>query len=243
MHTWESDVSGLVLHPAAPAAFLTSRNGPAPWSALTQWLRRARPAQPLCTELRIDVQLPLVEGELEALHERLHTPGSKLWGIDSLPLPTPGRNAGLVMRQRIADGNCFIYVEDRVRGCLAGYTMFQRMCEVDRHAGRWIRSPHSRFAPAYQRRGIASAVYRHMLQQGTLLVSGARQSPAAHGLWEHLARSHGQGYLRLADKRLHYLGQQVDSATLDQLETRRMLLPTGWPLERLAEAVRMQGLP
>lgn len=189
------------------------------------------------SELRIDVMLPLVEGELEAIYERLYQPGSKLQGLERRPLHDPQ----FELHWREADGQWFAYVEDRACRCLAGYTVFNRLVEVDRRTDRHVRSPHSRFAPRYQRRGIASAVYRSVLDAGICLVSGARQSPGAHGLWNHLARRYDSRYVEiLAAKTLLHLGSEVAPQRMDRLSTRRMLLGAGWTLESFAQAVRMQ---
>lgn len=214
----------------------------APWSAAmaalkTPFQRWSAPAAPQATELRIDVMLPLVEGELEALYERLYQPGSKLYGLERRPLHDPQ----FVLRWREVDGEWCAYVEDVAHACLAGYTVFNRLVEVDKRTDRRVRSPHSRFAPAYQRRGIASALYQQVLEQGVCLLSGARQSPGAHGLWNRLARSYADHYVAIADdKSLHYLSaSQPPDAVLDQLSTRRLLLGAGWELEAFAQVVRM----
>lgn len=206
-------------------------------AALGSTIRKAA-QPPLHTELRIDVMLPLVDGELEALYERLYQPGSKLYGLERRPLHDPQ----LVLRWREADGEWFAYVEDVANGCLAGYTVFNRLVEVDKRTDRRVRSPHSRFAPAYQRRGIASAVYQQVLDQGVCLLSGARQSPGAHGLWNRLARRYDSHYVAIADdKSLQHLGCTIpDGELLDQRATRRLLLGQGWELEEFAQAVRME---
>lgn len=212
------------------------------WARAVGWVQRriAAPALPVATELRIDVMQPLVEGELEAMYERLYRPGNPLYGMERRPLHDPQ----LVLRWREADGEWFAYVEDMANQCLAGYTVFNRLVEVDKRTDRRVRSPHSRFAPAYQRRGIASAVYRQVLDQGVCLVSGARQSPGAHGLWNHLARRYADHYVGIAaDKTLVHLGCATPpEAVLDQRATRRMLLGAGWSLAGFAQAVRMEGV-
>lgn len=216
-----------------------------PLSALLQSLghiaatlpHRIAPRAPCATELRIDVMLPLVEGELQAIHERLYQPGSKLYGLQRRPMHDPQ----FQLHWREADGEWFAYLEDCANHCLAGYTVFNRLVEVDRRTDRHVRSPHSRFAPQYQRRGLASAVYRQVLDAGTCLVSGARQSPGAHGLWNHLARRYDSRYVGITPaKSLLHLGCEVTPALMDQLSTRRMLMGAGWTLEAFAQAVRMQ---
>jgi hypothetical protein len=55
-------------------------------------------------------------------------------------------------------------------------------------------------------------------------MSGARQSPGAHALWQGLSR--------------HY-AHEVASTTLDDLHTRMFLLGDGWTLARFRRDVRM----
>ena len=88
-----------------------------------------RLAQP--AELRIDVDPPdaTIEQELSALHQRLHSPGDALHGLPSTPLPG---HPGLFVRSRVADGELYVYIEDPLRQCLAGTTVFNRL--VERHA-------------------------------------------------------------------------------------------------------------
>lgn len=182
-------------------------------------------------ELRIDVQRPdeTIESELDTLHRRLHTAADPLGACTTVPSQSPG----LVWRHREADGEHYVYVEDTVRCCLAGYTVFNRLIEVDRRTDPHVRAPHSRYAPAYQRRGIATAVYEWGLQQGFCLVSGARQSAGAHALWLALGRRFRLGYVALRKRRMHYLGAEPAAALRDDLNTRLLLLGPGWSLDRL----------
>ncbi|MDD3326803.1 MAG: hypothetical protein PHW25_06940 [Zoogloea sp.] len=198
---------------------------PLPW--LTGFFMRWPPR----LELRIDVQRPdeSIERELDTLHRRLHTAADPLATCATLP----GRLPGLVWRHREADGEHYVYVEDSARGCLAGYTVFNRLIEVDRRTAPHVRAPHSRYAPAYQRRGIATAVYEWGLEQGFCLVSGARQSAGAHALWLALGRRFQLGYVALHARRMHYLGAQPPAALRDDLSTRLLLIGPGWSLERL----------
>lgn len=200
-----------------------------PTSAWRRMLHALRP----WLELRIDVhhRPDDIAAELAALHRRLNTPGDTLHGIGTLPALLPG----LVFRYREADGEHYVYVEDPARGVLAGYTVFNRLIEVNRRADRHLRSPHSRYAPPYQGRGIASAVYEWALARGFCLVSGARQSTGAHALWRALARRHPCGYLDIRARRIRYLGPQVTPATRDDLHTRMILLGRGWNLPRLRD--------
>ena len=181
--------------------------------------------------LRIDVQRPdeSIESELDTLYRRLHTAADPLAACTARPGPRPG----LVWRHREADGEHYVYVEDTARGCLAGYTVFNRLIEVDRRTDPHVRAPHSRYAPAYQRRGIATAVYDWGLGQGLCLVSGARQSAGAHALWLALGRRFQLGYVALRQRRMHYLGAEPAPALRDDLNTRLILLGGDWSLERL----------
>lgn len=194
--------------------------------------------------LRIDVESDEhgFEREFQTLYDRMQRRGDCLHGMPARELQIPG----LVLRQREADGEFYVYVEDRRRGRLAGYTVFNRMIELDRRADRCFRAPHSRFAAPYRRRGLASAIYRCALDAGMCLLSGARQSPAAHALWHSLSTRYRHGYVDLGhagDKTLTYLGDDVDADVLHRLPTRMLLLGHGWTIESLAAAAGMQGLP
>lgn len=194
---------------------------------LPTWLRPA--------ELRIDVDLPTaaLDADLRRLQTRLHTPGDALHRCDTLPLPLPG----LVLRHREVDGEHYVYVQDTTRGCLAGYTVFNRLIELDRRADRVLRGPHSRYATAYQRRGLARGVYEWALGSGLCFISGPRQSAGAHALWRSLSRQHPMGFVSLRDKALCWLGTTVDVATLEDFHTRMVLLGEGWSWPRfLAES-------
>lgn len=187
--------------------------------------------------LRIDVQPQAdeLEKELDALYGRLVQPGDALHGLPALCIHYPG----LVFRYREADGEHYIYVEDPARRRLAGYTVLNRLIEVSRRADPHLRAPHSKFAPAYQRRGIATAIYRWWLDSGRCLITGARQSAEAHALWQSLARRYDLVYVDLRDKTLSCLGPQVDASTLEDLHTRMVLFGKEWGAERLAEEAGM----
>lgn len=182
-------------------------------------------------ELRIDVRHPdeSIEAELDVLYRRLHTPGAAMNKCTRLPPLRPG----LVFHHREADGEHYVYVEDAARGRLAGYTVFNRLIEVGRRADRHVRSPHSKYAPAYQGRGIASAVYHWALSRGFCLVSGARQSEGAHALWRALARRHVLRWVALRDKRMYDLGPTEPPAHAADLDIRMLLLGHAWSLDAL----------
>lgn len=205
--------------------------------------RRRLPSRPALArllraiELRIDVEHApdALEAELQALYDRLYLPGDCLHGIAATPSALPG----LVLRYREADGEYYFYVEDTVRRRLAGYTVLNRLVELDRRADRHLRAPHSKFAPPYQRRGLASAIYRSYLDAGHCLITGARQSPGAHALWEALAHNYERGYVDLRSKTLCYLGPEVCEPVLSELHTRMVLLGRGWTIPALAFATGM----
>ncbi|MBC5784587.1 N-acetyltransferase [Ramlibacter sp. USB13] len=187
--------------------------------------------------MRIDVNLSHrdLEAELAVLHARMQRPADALHGLPSIATHLPD----LVLRYREADGEFHVYVEDTAAGRLAGCTVFNRVFEVDRRAGCFVRSPHSRYAEAYHRRGVASAVYGWALAAGMCLVSGPRQSPGAHRLWLALARSHELAFVQVRDKRLHLLGSCGPSA-FEDLDTRMLLLGAGWTLEAFVRATQCE---
>ncbi|MCP1175444.1 N-acetyltransferase [Ralstonia chuxiongensis] len=187
--------------------------------------------------LRIDVEHGSddIERELDTLYERMHTPGTPLHGMtfDDGTLP------GFRLHTREADGEIYVYVEDVAARRFAGVTVFNRLIELDKRADRILRAPHSKYAAGYQRRGLASAVYRHALDGGMCLMSGARQSAGAHALWQSLAAQYASGYVEVCDKRLRYLGDAIDGDVRDALHTRRVLLGAGWTMAALAAATKM----
>ena len=199
--------------------------------SLPSWLRRRM-------DLRIDV--PVRPDELDAdladIHRRLNTPGNALYGIPEIGSPGPG----LVFRYREADGEHYVYVEDVARRQLAGYTVFNRLIEVGRRADPHLRAPHSKYAPAYQRRGLATAVYEWGLGAGICLMSGARQSPGAHGLWRALSRRHALHHVVVENKTLRHLSQAPEASGGDDLNTRMLLLGKGWTLAQLSQATGMR---
>ncbi|RSZ34500.1 MULTISPECIES: N-acetyltransferase [unclassified Variovorax] len=188
-------------------------------------------------ELRIDVDPGKASpaDTLAPVHERMRAMHDRLQEMPGLALGDPGLRA----RFREADGELYVYIEDLRRDMLVGYTVFNRLIELSRRADRHIRAPHSQYHPAWQRRGLASAVYRWALGRGICLMSGARQSPGAHALWQRLSRHHEAGFADLRCKQLSYLGREVAGATLDALHTRMFLLGGGWTLERFRRETQM----
>jgi hypothetical protein len=187
--------------------------------------------------LRVDVhQHPdTLRDELDELHQRLSQPGDALCGLPSIQFDFPG----FVFRYREADGEHYIYVEDVCRGRLAGYTVFNRLVEINRQADRHLRAPHSKYAREYQRRGIATAVYRWWLDAGNCLISGARQSAGAHALWRSLGRRYPLMFVQVRAKQLRFLGTQVDAAVSEDLDTRIVLVGAGWTCARLEAFIRL----
>lgn len=178
-------------------------------------------------ELRIDVgthPTQSIDTELEALYDRLNDPRSRLYGLPDLPLG----KTGLRMRYREADGEYYVYVEDPQHRRLVGFTVFNRLIEVNRRVDRVVRAPHSKYHVDYQRRGLATAVYRWALDAGVCLMTGARQSPAANALWHALAKQYERGYVALRNKNLCYLGTDIAPSVLDDLSTRMILLRPDW---------------
>jgi hypothetical protein len=183
-------------------------------------------------ELRIDVALPPwgIEAELRRMQDRMHRPGDPLCGLPVVGTPL----RGFALRYREADGEHYVYVEDLATGRLAGYTVFNRLIELGRRADAHLRAPHSKYSRHYQRRGIASAVYRWALDRGMCLITGARQSAAAHALWQALSARYELGYVALKDRKLAYLGPRVAPELLSDFHTRMVLFGKGWTLERFA---------
>jgi GNAT superfamily N-acetyltransferase len=176
--------------------------------------------------MRLDVELsqPEVERDLVHLHERLKARAVVLQPILALPMAP----SGIHFRYRKEDGELFVYAHDDSEDRLAGYTVFNRLVEVDRRADRLVRSPHSRYAKAYQRLGIATAVYQWALNAGMCLVSGARQSDGAHALWRSLSARYECGFVQVRQKSVCYLGNKVEPAVFADLHTRMLLLGVGW---------------
>lgn len=197
------------------------------------------PWRSLSTELRIDVSLPPanIEKELEALYARLNCVGDPLHDLPLLALDY----RGLVFRYREADGEHYIYVEDRQRGRLAGYVVFNRLVELNRRADPYLRAPHAKFGPDYQRLGIAAAIYGWWLDAGNCLISSARQSVGANALWHKLSKRYPLTYVDLRNKRLCYLSRQVNETRRQDLHTRMLMLGRGCSLDKLAEQTGMVG--
>ena len=200
-------------------------------SPLPGWLMRPM-------ELRIDVSHDpkRLDEEIGSINDRIRTPGDSLHGIAQIATNDPE----LVFRCREADGEFYVYVEDVRRGQLVGYTVFNRLIEVSKRADRHVRAPHSKYDPHYQRRGLATAIYRWGLDAGLCLMTGARQSTGAHALWHSLARRYQLGYVDLRGKTLTYLGRQVSPQVLDDLHTRMILLGKGWTVDRFAKSTEMR---
>ena len=183
--------------------------------------------------MRIDVALDRrdLDAELVRLHARMKARADVLHDVPAIATGVPG----LVFRYREVDGEFYVYAEDFSRKALAGCTVFNRVLEVDRRTGRYVRSPHSRYAYEYRKRGVASAVYRWALQAGMCLVSGPRQSPGAYRLWMALARSHELTFVQTDDQRLRIMGPTVNGPAFEAFGTRMLLLGAGWTLQRFVD--------
>jgi hypothetical protein len=171
--------------------------------------------------MRVDVDLEHrdIEAELAALYGRLRPRADKLI---TLPIFTP-RAPELVFKYREVDGEFYVYAEDPARGVLAGVTVFNRVPNLDSGVGCRVRSPHSKYAATYRRKGVASAVYQWALQAGLSLVSGPRHSEGAHRLWRALAESQELCLVRIEDRRLRVTDSPTDGGEMEALETRMML--------------------
>lgn len=215
---------------------------PAPCPA-APGLARRRPHRP--SELRIDVaqQPDELQAELDDLFRRMMRHGDTLYGLPVLDLHLPG----FVFRYRQADGEHYVYVQDLARGRLAGYTVFNRLVELDRRTERHLRAPHSKYALDYQRRGIATAIYRWWLDAGNCFISGARQSDGAHALWRSLGARYPLICVELRDRVLRYLGNDIGTYIREDLHTRIVLIGAGCSAgdiaSRLGLEVAHPGLP
>ena len=189
-------------------------------------------------ELRIDVDHrdDDIARELDTLYQRMGRPDDCLYGMAGAGIAHPG----FAFRHRVADGEHYVYAIDAVRGRMAGYTVFNRLVEVDRRTDPHVRAPHARFALAYRRAGIATAIYRWWLDGGNCLLSGARQSSGAHALWQSLARSYRLVYVGLHRRQLSIMPPEQLAGRLNALGTRMLLLGAGRDLERWCAAT---GVP
>ncbi len=180
-------------------------------------------------ELRIDVHLPedRIESELEALGRR-----SAVWRPQSEALPhLPGLPLQLQAMARWAGGEHFVYVMNVLTRRVVAYVTLNRLSDVGRPAGHHFRAPHTKVSESHRRRGIASGIYRWWLDGGQCLMTGARQSPAARGLWLAMSRHYPMTYVWLENKRLYPLGDTPSAAVMDRLNVRAVLLGRGCALE------------
>lgn len=175
------------------------------------------------TELRIDVDLSGrdIQREFDALYDRIRTNHRTRDAMQPLPLHLHG----LVFRLREADGEYFVYAIDPLRNRIVAYTVFNRLVEVDRRTDRHLRAPHTKVVDGYRRMGIASAIYRWWLDSGRSLMTGARQSAGAHGLWMALARDYELAAVRIdAHKCVQRLPLPPPPGFFDALDTRLVLV-------------------
>ncbi|MBW8464704.1 MAG: hypothetical protein K0M68_18895 [Acidovorax sp.] len=194
---------------------------------LNNWAQRL-------TELRIDVDLSGrdIQREFDALHDRIRTNHRTRDAMQPLPLHL----LGLVLRMREADGEVFVYAIDPQRNRIVAYTVFNRLVEVDRRTDRHLRAPHTKVAHGYRRMGIASAIYRWWLDSGRSLMTGARQSAGAHGLWMALARDYELAAVRIGGhKRVEQLPMPTPPGFYAALDTRLVLVGRGCRLADFAQ--------
>ena len=162
-----------------------------------------------------------IQREFDALHDRIRTNHRTRDAMQPLTLHL----RGLVFRLREADGEYFVYAIDPLRNRIAAYTVFNRLVEVDRRTDRHLRAPHTKVAHGYRRMGIATAIYRWWLDSGRCLMTGARQSAGAHGLWMALARDYELAAVRIdANKRVQQLPMPQPPGFFDALDTRLVLV-------------------
>lgn len=190
--------------------------------------------------MRLDVTLAHrdIYAELAKLYRRLRTPGDLMHGLPTIPSPVPG----MLFHAREHSGEFSVYVEDVQGEVLAGCTVFNRPFEPEIRPLRFLHSPHSRYGPTYQRRGLASAVYSWMLQSGLCLLSGPRQSPAAYRLWLSLGRAYPLLVTQLTDRQLSCCDSGGPVAC-ERLDTRLLLLGSGWTPERFARQAGFTSVP
>ncbi len=136
--------------------------------------------------MRFDVRVSNKEIELELanLQARMASGRHALVNLPRMDMPFPD----IEFRVRKIAREQRVYALDTGTGLLVGYSVFDILPEGSRRLHGTVRSVHSRYAAAYQGRGIATALYTKVLSDGFVLVSGARQSRAAYALWKSLGR-------------------------------------------------------
>lgn len=193
----------------------------APWW-LPPWTRQR-------TELRVDVHLPedRIESELEALNRRID-----VWRprCEELVRP-PGLPPHLRVLIRVGGGEHFVYVLNVLTQRVVACVTLNHLSDVGRPASHHFRAPHTKVSVHHRRRGIASAIYRWWLDSGQSLMTGARQSPAARGLWLAMARHYPLTYVWLENKCVYPLDETPPAAVLDRLNVRAVLLGRGQSLD------------
>lgn len=187
------------------------------------------------TELRIDVHLPegRIAAELDALNLRARQLFSACQDVPALP----GLPPRLAVKARQVDGAHFVYVVDVQTERIVACVTLNRLIEAHRKADLHFRAPHTKVLPQYRRQGIATALYRWWLAGGRCLMTGARQSPAARGLWLSMARHYRLTYVLLEHRRIHWLGDELSPDVLGQLNARAVLLGEGREIGDVLAAV------
>lgn len=171
--------------------------------------------------MRFDVRLRNedIEQELAAMQERLERGPHPLSGLPPFELSFPG----IEFRVRRVGHAQRVYALDAATGRLVGYSVFDILPEGARRYRGSVRSVHSRYAAPYQGRGIASAVYLRVLQQGYALVSGARQSRAAYALRRSLGRRLSFEIVRVGADAIEPLAISENDARFHDLDVRLRL--------------------
>ena len=125
-----------------------------------------------------------IEQELASLQARMQRGRHALSNLPLMDMAFPD----IEFRVRKIAREQRVYAIDTSSRLLVGYSVFDILPEGSRRLHGTVRSVHSRYAAAYQGRGIATALYTKVLTDGFVLVSGARQSRAAYALWKSLGR-------------------------------------------------------
>lgn len=67
-------------------------------------------------------------------------------------------------------------------------------------------------------------------------MTGARQSPAARGLWLSMSRHYKLTYVLLENKQVHHLGDDLSAEILGRLNARAVLLGKGCRIDQICTA-------
>lgn len=162
-----------------------------------------------------------IERELDELGRRMSQRGSPVHELERLAIAFPG----IEFRCRRSGHGCRVFSIERETARLIGVSAFDVLAECGRRYFGSVRSVHSRYAPGFQGRGIATAVYSWMLGQGYVLVSGARQSRAAYCLWRKLGRRHELDVVSVSARNVQPVAVSEGDVRFDDLDVRLRLKP------------------